>query len=242
MDGFSYYNIFETKGMEYLIIIAFLALLIPFSLILNRKVRIRRQFRKAMGILTPGMLRIPQGVFFSMNHTWAHLTRSGIAKVGMDDMLLHITGEVSVNCLRKPGDFIKKGEAMSEVTHDGRMLRIYSPISGKIVGTNELLEESPWKLNEDPFDSGWIYKIKPVDWKAETASCYLAEAATEWSGKELERFRDFLANSMPKHSPELSMVALQDGGELKDHLLPDLPEGVWHDFQASFLNPSGPAV
>ncbi len=37
MDGFTYINIFETKGIEYLAIIAFLVMLIPFWLLLNRK-------------------------------------------------------------------------------------------------------------------------------------------------------------------------------------------------------------
>ena len=36
MDGFTYYNIFDTKGIEYLFIIAFLILLIPFWIIINK--------------------------------------------------------------------------------------------------------------------------------------------------------------------------------------------------------------
>jgi len=237
MDGFSYYNIFETKGMEYLIIITFLALLIPFSIILNRKVKIRRQLRKAMGILNTGMLKIPQGVFHSRNHTWAHLLKSGVANVGLDDLLLHITGEVNINCLKKPGESIAKGEVMTEIDHEGRHLKIFSPISGTITGANTGLADNPGILNEDPYGSGWIYKIRPSDWKADTSSYYFAEAATDWSKRELEKFRDFLAATMPKYSPESSMIALQDGGELRDHLLPELPEGVWQDFQKVFLNP-----
>ena len=39
MEGFSYNNIFETKGIEYLAIIAFFAILIPFWLLLNKQVK-----------------------------------------------------------------------------------------------------------------------------------------------------------------------------------------------------------
>ena len=39
MDGFSYSDIFATKGIEYLIIISFLALLVPFWIILNKQVK-----------------------------------------------------------------------------------------------------------------------------------------------------------------------------------------------------------
>ena len=47
MDGFSYFNIFETKGIEYMAIIAFLALLIPFWFVLNKQVKIQGTLIKA---------------------------------------------------------------------------------------------------------------------------------------------------------------------------------------------------
>ncbi len=48
MDAFSYNNIFETKGIEYLVVIAFLALLIPFWITLNKKAKITGQLRKGI--------------------------------------------------------------------------------------------------------------------------------------------------------------------------------------------------
>ena len=236
MDGFSYTNIFETKGIEYLIIIAFLVLIIPFWIIINRKAVIKRQIRNAIGILSSGILRIPQGLFYSKNHTWAHLEKSGIADVGLDDFLLHLTGEVKFSNLKKPGNFINKGELLADIDQNGKLLQIYSPLSGRIMNTNTMLYESPGVINEDPYGKGWIYKIKPSEWIAETDSYYLAENAIAWSKKELERFKDFMAVSMKKYSPETSMVILQDGGELRDQPLSELPNEVWQDFQKSFLN------
>ena len=236
MDGFSYTNIFETKGIEYLIIIAFLVLIIPFWIIINRQAVIKRQIRNAIGILSSGILRIPQGLFYSKNHTWTHLEKSGIADVGLDDFLLHLTGEVKFSNLKKPGNFINKGELLADIDQNGKLLQIYSPLSGRIMNTNTMLYESPGVINEDPYGKGWIYKIKPSEWIAETDSYYLAENAIAWSKKELERFKDFMAVSMKKYSPETSMVILQDGGELRDQPLSELPNEVWQDFQKSFLN------
>jgi hypothetical protein len=34
------------------------------------------------------------------------------------------------------------------------------------------------------------------------------------------------------------MIAMQDGGELRDHVLSELPGELWQDFQKEFLNPS----
>jgi glycine cleavage system H protein len=237
MDGFSYSDIFATKGLEYLVIIAFLALLIPFSLMLNRQAKITRQIQKALGILSAGILKIPQGLFYSRNHTWMYMEKTGAAMVGLDDLLLHMTGKVKFGNLKNPGDLINKGDLLTEIDQHGKLLQVLSPVSGVILNTNPILNRDPGMLNEDPYDKGWIYKIKPSNWLAEAKSCYFAEEAVNWSAKELERFKDFLAVTMRHHTPgAASMVILQDGGELCDHSLSGLPDDIWKDFQKEFLN------
>jgi glycine cleavage system H protein len=237
MDGFTYNNIFETKGIEYLVIIAFLLLLIPFWISLNRQVKIKKQMRKAMGMLSLGILKVEQGIFYSRNHTWAYLEKSGIAKVGLDDLLLHITGEVKVRHLKNPGESIRKGELLAEMDQNGKSLQIFSPISGMVINSNPALDENYTLLNEDPYGKGWIYSLKPSNWIAEIPSLYLADEASNWINKELDRYKDFLAMNISRYSPETSFATLQDGGELVDSSLSGLPEEIWKDFQKEFLNP-----
>jgi glycine cleavage system H protein len=235
MDGFSYYNIFETKGIEYLAIIAFLVLLIPFWVLLTRQRKITRQLQENLGILTANILRIPQGVYYCKNHTWAHLEKSGAARIGLDDLLLHITGEVTIKELRQPGEIVQKGDALAELDQNGRRLKILSPITGKILDNNLILQDSPDMLREDPYGKGWIYKIKPSGWVNETRDYLMAEDATAWTDKELQRFKDFLAVSVKKYSAGPAMVVLQDGGEILDNPLMEMPKETWDDFQKDFL-------
>lgn len=235
MDGFTYNNIFETKGIEYVVIVVFFAILIPFWIVLNRQVKATKQLQKKLGILTAKALRIPQGIFFNKDHTWAHMDKAGLAKVGMDDFLLHLIGNVTVKRMKEPGSAIQKGDFLAEIEHEGILLKIYSPISGEIVDNNQNLIENPELLNDDPYLKGWMYKIKPSRWIAETSSFYLAEDASNWSAKEIERFKDFLAASVKRYTEDPSLLVLQDGGELIDHPLSELPPEVWQDFQHSFL-------
>jgi len=237
MDGFSYNNIFDTKGIEYLVIIAFLLLLIPFWLALNRQVQIKSQIQRALGVLSASILKIPQGIFYSKNHTWAYLEKSGTAKVGLDDLLLHITGEVSIRQLKNPGESIKKGDLMARIDQHGKSLSIFSPISGEVLNSNPVLKENYELLNTDPYGEGWLLNIKPANWVNEIPACYLAEEATDWFKKELERYKDFLSVNLGKYAPETSLATLQDGGELIGNSLSDLPNEFWQDFQKEFLNP-----
>jgi glycine cleavage system H protein len=212
MEGFTYNNIFEMKGIEYLAIVAFFAILIPFWLLLNKQVKVKKQTQGALGSLSPESLKVPHGLFFSRFHTWTHLERSGVAKVGLDDLLVHITGEVKLSRLLDSGERIKKGDFLGEIVQNDKRLKIYSPISGEIMETNSLLAENPELMNEDPYQKGWMYKIKPTSWVADTQSYFLAEDASLWAKQELARFKDFLAESIVKYSPDPSCIILQDGG------------------------------
>lgn len=236
MDGFTYNNIFETKGIEYLAIIAFIIILIPFWVFLNRQLKVNRQVQKTLGALTADSLKIPQGLFFSRFHSWTHLEKSGVAKVGLDDLLVHITGAVKFSPYLKPGEKVKKGDLLAEIDQHGKLLKIFAPISGEIVEANAELADNPGLLNQDPYMKGWMYKIKPTSWVADTNSYFLAEEATTWAIKELDRVKDFLTSSVGKYATMPSNIVLQDGGELVDQPLSELSNDVWKEFQQDFLS------
>lgn len=235
MDGFTYTDIFETKGIEYLIIIAFLIILVPFWIIINKQSVVANRIQKALNVLTAKILRIPQGLFYSNNHTWAFMEKSGNAKVGLDDFLVKIIGDVNVCQLKSPGEKLRKGEILAEIDQNGKRLRILSPISGEIIITNSIISESPGLIQEDPYGKGWIYAIKPTNWLTEINSFYLAEEATIWLTREIDRFKDFLAVSLGKNSSEPALIAFQEGGELRQNILSELDEKIWEEFQDAFL-------
>lgn len=237
MDGFSYYNIFDTKGMEYIVIIAFLLLLIPFWLLLNRKEQVKRHIKVILGVLTPGVLKIPQGVFHSPQHTWTYLERSGKARIGLDDLLLHITGNVSLRFHSQQGDAVSKGDLVAEIIQDGKTLNVYSPISGKIITSNTELQSDGELLSADPYGKAWIYKLVPSAWKEEVSSYYLAGEANAWIENEIVRYKDFLSVNMQAGQAQGSLAVLQDGGELMDHSLSAMPAETWQSFQKEFLQP-----
>ncbi len=236
MDAFSYYSIFEAKGFEYLVIIAILLMQIPFLYFLNKRARSKNRVDNPSNKLSIKSLQIPQGLFFSRYHTWTYLERSGSAKVGLDDLLVHITGEVRLGKFVEVGEKIKRGDFLAELVQKEKSLRIYSPIAGKVMEVNPLLNKKPELINTDPYQQGWIFKIKPFSWVTDIHSCFLAEDADMWARQELSRFKDFLAESVVKNSPDPSLVTLQDGGELCDKPLADLPNEIWQEFQLDFLN------
>ncbi len=236
MEGFTYTNIFETKALEYLIIVFFFALLVPFWMILNKKNKPAVKLKSAPGFITADSLKLPQGIFFSRFHTWTYLEKTGEAKVGLDDMLLHLTGEVAIEHFREAGEETRRGEALARIHYNGNSLQIISPVSGKICKVNEMVSENPGLVKDDPYRQGWIYTLKPDNWKADTDSCYLADDAIQWAKEELVRVKDFLAVSSMKMMQEPAGIVMQDGGELVEQALTRFPQEVWQEFQEKFLS------
>lgn len=235
MEGFTYTNIFETKGIEYIIIIFFLLLLIPFWLIVNRK-PITKQVVASIQSLTAGILRIPQGIFFQKNHTWVYLGKNGEVKTGVDDFIFKVVGDVKIKTFKKPGEPIKKGELMAEMVAGDKRLNILSPISGEVIQTNYLITDHQHINPDDSYDNAWFYSLKPANWKAETSDFLLAEEASVWIKNELHRLKDFLNISIARYSTEPTPVFLQEGGELNINPLAGMKREIWDDFQKEFLD------
>jgi glycine cleavage system H protein len=208
-------------------------LLIPVWRWLNLPVKVKETFGQLSGALNMSLLRVPRGLFYSPNHTWSHLERSGVAKMGMDDLLLHLTGGVEVKFLKKQEERIHRGEPVAMVMQEGKRLLIASPLTGRVVDTHDSLQEDPASLMEHPYES-WLCAIEPEHWQEETKSYRLADEALEWTGREMDRFRDFLAGSVAGAAG--SKVVLQAGGELIDHPLRELDQEVWDRFQVMFLD------
>jgi glycine cleavage system H protein len=235
MEEFYYNNIFETKGIEYLVTVAFFLLLVPFWIILNKRAKISQKVNEVLGTLNIKRLKIPSGVYHSPNHMWMFMYKSGMARLGLDELMLRITGQVSVEPMKHAGDNVEKGDLIAIIHQKEKQIKVLSPLSGIIRNFNNELKNEAGAMMEDPYGKGWMYEIKPTNWIAETANCVIAEDAVSWTSSELVRFKDFLMASLWKNSANQMAQTLQDGGELREHLMTELPQEVWSDFEIGFL-------
>lgn len=235
MDAFTYNNIFQTKGIEYIIIIAFLILIVPFWQIITKPL-VRQKIQQAVGFLSDKILKIPRGLQYGRNHVWAHLNRSGEAVLGIDDLLNHLVGEVQIKPALEEGSKVRKGDKLAELEKDGKKLELLSPISGKILGYNSMLLKDSSLINTEPYDRGWLAHIEPQEWIRESSAFITGEDAVKWEGEEFLKFKDFMARTSQLEGHENAKLILQEGGELIDNPLSELSQDVWTEFQKQFLN------
>lgn len=100
---------------------------------------------------------------FTTSHEWVRDNGDGTVTVGISDHAQGLLGDVVFVDLPEVDDEVTTGEGFSLVESVKAASDIYSPVTGVIVEINEELEDSPELVNEEPYESGWITRIKLSD-------------------------------------------------------------------------------
>lgn len=108
-------------------------------------------------------MSIPSNYRFAPSHEWVLDNGDGTVTMGVSDHAQELLGDVVFVELPEVGREVEAGEEFSLVESVKAASDIYSPVSGEIVAINEALEDEPETVNSEPFDGGWIVKIKLAD-------------------------------------------------------------------------------
>lgn len=106
------------------------------------------------------MKKYPQDLRYTKTHEWARLEKNNIITVGITDHAQYQLGDLVYVELPKVDHNVHVGEEVAVVESVKTAADIYSPVSGKIVEVNEMLNSAPDKVNQDPYGNGWIYRVK----------------------------------------------------------------------------------
>ena len=100
---------------------------------------------------------------FTDSHEWVRDNEDGTVTIGISAHAQEMLGDVVFVDLPDVEDEVESGESFSLVESVKAASDIYSPVTGIIVEINEELEDSPELINEEPYDGGWIVKVKLSD-------------------------------------------------------------------------------
>jgi glycine cleavage system H protein len=107
-------------------------------------------------------MKFDDSVKYQESHEWARVD-GDVVVVGISDYAQDELGDVVFVELPEAGATMKKGDAFGVVESVKAASDIYMPVAGNIVEVNDVLKDTPEKINEDPFGDGWIVKIKASD-------------------------------------------------------------------------------
>ncbi len=96
---------------------------------------------------------------YTKEHEWIKIDGNN-AIVGITDFAQDQLTDVVFVELPEDGKQINQNDNLCVVESVKSVSDIFSPISGEIVEVNKALENSPALVNNDPFEDGWIVKLK----------------------------------------------------------------------------------
>ena len=107
-------------------------------------------------------MEFPEGLLYSESHEWLR-DEGGRATIGLTDYAQSQLKDIVYVELPEIGSEFKKGETMGTVESVKIVADVFSPVTGKVVETNQTLKDSPQYVNEDPYGKGWIVKMEIED-------------------------------------------------------------------------------
>ena len=107
-------------------------------------------------------MNIPTDLKYTKDHEWVKIENE-IATVGITDFAQGELGDIVYIEVDSIGENLESESVFGTVEAVKTVSDLFMPLSGEIIEFNSELESSPELVNEDPYDSGWMIKIKLSD-------------------------------------------------------------------------------
>jgi glycine cleavage system H protein len=99
---------------------------------------------------------------FTEDHEWAELDGE-IITVGITDYAQSQLGDIVYVELPDVGRTLDQGEETAVVESVKAAGDVTSPVTGEVVEVNDVLNDEPEIVNQDPENEGWFFKIKMME-------------------------------------------------------------------------------
>ena len=105
-------------------------------------------------------------LLYAKTHEWVHVGAEGgskIATVGISAFAVEALTDLVFIDLPEKGRTLQAGQSFGEIESVKAVSDLYSPVSGEVVEVNSGLADHLEKLNEDPYNAGWMIKVRIAD-------------------------------------------------------------------------------
>lgn len=122
-------------------------------------------------------MNVPDNLFYTKDHEWLKLD-GDIATIGITDFAQHELGDIVFVDVDSVDEELEAEEAFGTIEAVKTVSDMFMPVSGTVTELNEALDGEPELINKDPYEAGWIIKIKVND-PADVENLLKAEAYKE---------------------------------------------------------------
>ena len=107
-------------------------------------------------------MNIPTELKYTKDHEWVKIDGE-IATIGITDFAQQELGDIVYIEIESIGETLDAEEVFGTVEAVKTVSDLFMPLSGEVLEFNAALEDSPESVNDDPYKSGWMIKVKIED-------------------------------------------------------------------------------
>lgn len=108
-------------------------------------------------------ISIPDNLYCIPEHSWAKVEKDGKVRVGIHHALIRNVKNFNEIEFPRENEMRYQGEVCVRfIDSQNQVLRLWTPVTGKVTGINEQINKNFSKLTQDPYDEGWLVLIEPL--------------------------------------------------------------------------------
>jgi glycine cleavage system H protein len=104
-------------------------------------------------------MSVPAELKYTSEHEWIRVEGDEIV-VGVTDFAQGELGDVVFIEIETEGETLSRGDAFGTIEAVKTVSDLYMPLDGEVVEVNTSLEETPELVNSEPFEGGWMIRVK----------------------------------------------------------------------------------
>lgn len=108
------------------------------------------------------MSHTPKDLHYTKEHEWVRMNGNR-AYIGITDFAQSELGDIVFVELPEVGDTVRAGDTFGTVESVKTVSDLFAPVTGTVVEINEALNDNPEKVNEEPYDTGWMIVVEVTE-------------------------------------------------------------------------------
>jgi glycine cleavage system H protein len=105
----------------------------------------------------------PVDLLYTKEHEWLKIHEDGTATIGITDYAQESLGDITFVEFPDDGETYSSGDTFGVVESVKAASDLFMPVDAEVIEVNEAVDTNPELLNQDPYESGWLLKVKLQD-------------------------------------------------------------------------------
>lgn len=109
------------------------------------------------------MANIPTDLRYTVEHEYLRDKGDGVIEIGITDFAQSELGDIVYVELPRVGAKFNKNDVFGTIEAVKAVSELFLPVSGEVIEINDQLEGEPSLVNTDPYNAGWMIRLKVDD-------------------------------------------------------------------------------